>query len=213
LPFTPFEKDFRAVEPFTMMGVRRLANLHKAVGLVTAEGIPGDIVECGVARGGSSALLGMALERTGQTDRRLWLLDSFEGMPEPSVERDADYEEARKYVGTCRGDEAEVVDLVRRLAPRIEAVTVVGRYEETLPTATLPPSVAVLHVDCDWYDPVKLVLNTFWSRVSPGGVVQIDDYFGWKGCRRAVDEFLGSAQPGVTWERIDTSGIWMRRPG
>ena len=211
MPMTAFERDFGRVEPYTMMGARRLANLHRSVETIAREEVPGDVVECGVARGGSSALIGMAMARNAQTHRQLWLLDSFEGMPEPSKERDPDYARAVQYVGTCRGDEAEVLGLVRRLAPTVRTVAVPGRYEQTLPATDLPQRVAMLHVDCDWYDPVKLVLHTFWPRMSPRAVVQIDDYFGWDGCRRAVDEFLAT-KPEVAWERVDSSGIRLRVP-
>lgn len=208
LPLSRFDRDFRIVEPYTMMGVRRLQRLSRAIEQVAAEHVDGDIVECGVARGGSAALLAMAMQRASLR-RRLWLFDSFEGMFEPSQELDPDYDRARAYVGTCKGDEEKVRSLMRRVAPDIDHRIVAGPYAESLRN---PPcdKIALLHVDCDWYEPVLQVLEALYERVSPGGIVQFDDYFSWKGCRQAVDTFLSSEEV-RRLERIDASGVWLKK--
>ena len=71
-----------------------------------------------------------------------------------------------------------------------------GLFQETL-RATHIPRIALLNIDADWYESVKLCLETFYDAVAPGGIVSIDDYGLWPGCRQAVDEFIKERQPAV----------------
>ena len=219
LPLSDFERDFAVVEPYTMLGVRRLKSLHAGVTDAARRGIPGDVVECGVARGGSALLMALALREAGAS-RTLWLFDTFEGLPEPSREGDPDYEVARHLTGACRGTEDEVRAVLGRHCPTQRAELVKGLFADTLPGAGVG-SIAVLHLDGDWYESVKACLENLWDRVSPGGLVQVDDYFTWAGCKRAVDEFFRGDLPWITrsrgaelrLERVDASGVRMRKPG
>ncbi len=182
-----FPRHFRAVRRYTMTSNARLRALHDAANRVMRSRIAGDIVECGSAKGGSAALLALALEAAG-SDRLIWIFDTFEGLPEPSA-NDPDQELARKYVGTCKGTLEEVTALFRDLSILQRARMVKGLFQDTL-GRTPVETIALLHIDGDWYDSVMTCLQTLYDRVTLGGIVQIDDYGHWEGARKAVDDFF-----------------------
>ena len=166
-------------------------------------GIAGAVVECGTARGGSAALLGLALKEFRER-RLLWVFDTFEGMPPPTA-ADPDYEIAALYTGSCRGDLANVTSLFERLHILEDARFIKGRFEDTIPKIDTGP-IAVLHVDGDWYESVKVCLDQLYDRVSPGGIIQIDDYGHWEGARKAVDEFLRARHIAAPLRYLDYTG-------
>lgn len=196
-----FASLFRKVRPITMCSYARLQSLHRAVRYIEKNNIPGDIVECGVAYGGSAAL--MALSSTGHA-RNLWMFDTFQGLPQPSPEN-PDHPIASAYAGAFRASLEEVRASFRKLGIDGHVIMVQGLFEETLPGCGIK-SIALLHVDGDWYESVRATLEHLYDRVSPGGIVQFDDYGHWAGARRAIDEFIkerGITQP---LRRIDFSG-------
>lgn len=204
-----FAELYRTVRPYTMSGNARLRGLYEAVHSVVARAVPGAVVECGTARGGSAALMGLALDRLG-ADRPLWVFDTFEGIPPPTA-ADPDEAIARLYTGQFRGELAEVGALFERLGILPRARLVKGLFQETVPTAAVDP-IAVLHLDGDWYDSVKVCLDHLYDRVSPGGVIQIDDYGHWEGARKAVDEFLDARSLRVRLRVLDYTGRQFIKP-
>jgi len=182
----------------------RLRGLHRVVKHVVEQDIRGDIVECGTARGGSAALMGLTLKQLSASERTLWVFDTFEGLPPPSAD-DPDYEFAQFYAGTCLGTIEDVTASFRRLGISKGTKFVKGLFHETLP-ATNIESIAVLHIDGDWYNSVKACLDILYDKVQVGGVIQIDDYGFWKGARRAVDEFFVSRSIIPNLRRLDYSG-------
>lgn len=199
----PFARVYRTVRPYTMSGGARLRSLYDAVHDVSARRIPGDVVECGTARGGSAALLGLAIRETG-VPRTLWVFDTFKGIP-PPTSADPDYEIAARFTGHFRGELSEVQALFDRLGIRDASRFVEGRFEDTVPKSDVG-AIAVLHLDGDWYESVKVCLDHFYDRVSPGGVIQIDDYGHWAGARKAVDEFLASRRIPSRLTYVDYTG-------
>jgi hypothetical protein len=206
-----------AIEPFTMLSSGRLASLHCAAREVLARGVAGDFVECGVAAGGSSALLCACLDRHGaEPSRRLHAFDTFTGMP-PPTERDRDRsgvaaERSGWGTGTCAAPEASVRHAAALLGAERRLRTIPGRFEDTLPReAASIRSIALLHLDGDWYDSTRVCLEHLWDRLAPGALVQIDDYGHWEGCRGAVDEFLAARGERPRVERIDYTGVLLRR--
>jgi len=125
-------------------GGPRLVSLFRLARQVIREGVPGDLVECGVALGGTAALLGVASRRS---DKRVWLYDTFEGLPPPeSVDGSA----APEYVGTFRGTLEDVraqMASLRVWPSRVRYVQ--GLFEDTLPKAEVG-QIALLHIDGDW---------------------------------------------------------------
>ena len=205
----PYAHTYRTVRPYTMSGEARLRGLYQAIHHVTKHRIDGAVVECGTARGGSAALLGLAMREYG--DRRaLWVFDTFEGLP-PPTKADPDYEIAARYEGDCRGELDDVKGLFERLNILDTARFVKGRFEETVARTETGP-IAVLHVDGDWYDSVKVCLDHLYDRVSPGGIVQIDDYGHWEGARKAVDEFLLNRRVSAPLRYLDYTGRQLIKP-
>jgi predicted O-methyltransferase YrrM len=205
----PFARLYRTVRPYTMSGNSRLRGLYSAVQQVVAGNVPGDVVECGTARGGSAALLGLALKEA-HAERTLWVFDTFAGIP-PPTSADPDQDIAALYTGDFRGELGEVEELFRRLGIRDRARLVKGLFQDTVPRCDVGP-IAVLHLDGDWYESVKVCLDHLYDRVSPGGVIQIDDYGHWEGARKAVDEFMVARRLTGPLRYLDYTGRQLIKP-
>jgi O-methyltransferase len=187
-------------------------NLHFLDELVQRIGrleIPGDIVECGVYQGGSAAILGARMKQLGG-DRRLRLFDSFKGVKEVS-DRDGEY--SRGLVGVGATELSLVRSVLDRAgvpADRVEIVA--GYYEDTFDTIEERPT-ALLHVDCDFYESVKLTLQKFFPTMPPGGIVVVNDYGTFKGAHEATDEFIEANRLGVEPVPIDPGAAYFQVPG
>jgi len=201
-----FSSIYRQVWTHTMCSNARLRGLYHAVRHIESRGIPGDVVECGAARGGSAALMALTLNRLG-SGRKVWLFDTFEGLPAPTA-NDPDREIADLFTGTCVGTIDEVRGLFQRLNVIDGVEFVKGLFQETLPIAPVS-QIALLHIDGDWYDSVKVCLDHLYDKVVPNGIVQFDDYGYWQGARRAVDEFLELRGLSTGLERLDYSGRFL----
>ncbi len=201
-----FASLYRRVRHDSMCSSARLRGLYRAVRYVVKHEVPGDIVECGSARGGSAALMALTLRRLG-SQRKLWLFDTFEGLPAPSSQ-DPDFELADLFTGSCVGTLDEVQDLFYRLNIADDATFVKGLFQETLPVTSIQ-QIAVLHIDGDWYESVRVCLNCLYDKVVDGGVIQLDDYGYWKGARKAVDEFLDRRGIQRPLRRLDYSGRFL----
>ena len=206
---TEFARLYRSVRPYSMAGNARLRGLHRAVRHVVSSGIPGDIVECGTARGGSAALMGLTLKGL-RARRPLWVFDSFEGLPTPS-ERDPDLAIAVRYIGSCVGALKEVRELFDKLDILADAHFVKGLFQVTVPRSEIG-AIAVLHLDGDWYESVRVCLDHLYDRVSSGGVIQIDDYGHWEGARAAVDDFIRERALHTHLRYLDYTGRQMIKP-
>lgn len=204
-----FSRLHAAVRPYTECGNARLRGLYGAVQHVVTRGIPGDVVECGTARGGSAALMGLTLKSLGAR-RTLWLFDTFEGLPPPSA-ADPDRAIAELYTGMFRGGYEEVRALLERFRILEDSRMVKGLFQDTLPTAEVG-AVAVLHLDGDWYESILVCLEHLYDRVTPGGVIQFDDYGHWEGARKAVDEFLDRRSIRVPLKRLDYAARVLVKP-
>jgi O-methyltransferase len=200
------------VEPFTMTSLERRASLLGAVDHVVRHGIAGDIVECGVWRGGSMMAIALALMARGDTSRDLFLYDTFEGMSEPTDEdRAISGEPAKDQLERAARDEAlwavaSLEDVQANLwstgYPRDRIHFVKGKVEDTIP-ATLPAGVALLRLDTDWYESTRHELNHLYPLLSRHGVLIIDDYGHWQGARQAVDEYFAKSAEPVFLHRVD----------
>ncbi len=204
-----------AVAPFTMTSPERIAALVDAVRYVARHAIPGDVVECGVWRGGSMMAVARTLLELDDL-RSLHLFDTFDGMPPPGdVDRDRSGASAADLLATSDRESSSVwarspLDEVRRnLAatgyPPERIRFVVGRVEETVPDRA-PASIAILRLDTDWYESTRHELVHLFPRLSVGGVLIIDDYGHWEGARKAVDEYLAETGVRLLLQRIDATG-------
>lgn len=204
-----FSSLYRQVRTHTMCSNARLRGLYRGLHYVVRENIPGDVVECGCALGGSAALMALTLRKL-QAKRRLWVFDTFEGLPAPSAE-DPDVELAKLFTGKCLGTLDEVRDFFERFGLANGVTPVKGLFQETLPTTPVS-QISFLHVDGDWYESVRVCLNNLYDRVVPLGVIQFDDYGYWKGARKAVDEFLERRKITTPLRRLDYSGRFLIKP-
>jgi O-methyltransferase len=199
----------RTVWPHTLLTPLNLLFLIELATRVSRLDIPGDFVECGVYRGGSAGVLGYSMTRLNGGARKLWLYDSFEGLPAAGPN---DGEVDRQLEGEYAASEDDVRRILERLRVPPERFEIVsGRFEQTFERAD-PTTVALLHVDCDFYEPVRLSLETFFRRVSPGGFVVLNDYGTFPGCRAATDEFLARQGLEVEPTFIDHAAVFFRKP-
>jgi hypothetical protein len=190
-------KVFDTIKPYTMLSGGALHNAVEAVRYVDGHGIPGAIVECGVWRGGCAALMAWL-----SPSRKVWAFDSFEGLPEPGARDGA---EAAGWGGRLAASEQVVHEVFAKVGvvPQVRK----GWFDESLPLAkTEVGPIAVLRLDGDFYESLKVCLENLYDQVSPGGVVIIDDYDRWEGCRTAVDEFLTTRRISVRFTRISAGG-------
>lgn len=206
------------VMPYSLVGASGLEATYDAVTTVESEGIPGAIVECGVAQGGCAALMALTTERAGN-GRHLWLFDSYEGLP-PATDKDYEGSATGHHVralppGSCLGTLEQVEGLLfdRLRLDRSRIRLVKGWFENTLaPTAPTVGAVAILRIDADWYESVKCCLDVFFEAVSPRGCVIIDDYGTCFGARKAVDEFLAARKLAPELTPDGRGGIVFRKP-
>ena len=202
----------------TMTSIERMYALYTATRYVIENRIPGDFVECGVWRGGSVMLIAHTLLRLESTDRRLWLYDTFDGMPPPSVEdvqemsgRPASEMLAEReksaddpFWGVASRAVVEA-NLLRTGYPIDRVRFIEGDVQTTIPSHA-PDQIALLRLDTDWYASTRHELRHLYPRLATGGVIIIDDYGYWRGARKATDEFLASLPVRPLLHRIDYTG-------
>jgi O-methyltransferase len=194
------EEPYASIYSYTQVSLSRQQNLRRMAALIDADGIPGAALECGVLDGGTAALIASSTA----APRPIHLFDAWQGLPQSTAEDGLD---AAKWVGDVVGSPRRVNEILARL--RVDPARVHihrGWFHETFPRARREiGQVALLHVDCDFYEPTRLCLDTWLPVLAPGGFVQIDDYASFQGCRQAVDECLARVR-GVTLERFGDQG-------
>lgn len=196
----------------TMVGLERLRNLRRLVAEVLDAGTPGDFLEAGVWRGGASIYMRALLAVHAITDRRVWVADSFAGLPPPNdAQFPADRGDRLHEIGYL----AVSLDDVKRNFRRYgmldsQVVFVPGWFKDTLPA--LPVSrLAILRLDGDMYESTAECLESLYHRVATGGFVIVDDY-ALGPCRQAVEDFRG--RNGIADPLVDIDGMavyWQRR--
>ena len=206
----------RVVRPFTMTSPERVFALRQSVQYLVEHGIQGDIVECGVWKGGSMMAVARTLLEFGVTDRNLHLFDTFEGMSPPTRE-DVSFrgESASDLLSRSNKESSWVwaysaLDEVKRNLqttgyPTERTFFIKGKVEETIPEYA-PPRIALLRLDTDWYESTHHELLHLYPRLSPGGVLIIDDYGHWEGARKAVDTYFAEHNLKLLLHRIDYTG-------
>ncbi len=200
-----------------MVSRERLYAQFQAVQYAVRNGLEGDIVECGVWRGGASMLTALTLLSLGDTTRRLWLYDTFAGMTEPTAVDVSPWDGAiahrrwkSKQSNTvnkwCYGSLDEVRhNMTSTLYPMANVNLVQGDVLQTL-KQTVPEKIAVLRLDTDWYESTRMELEVLYPRLITRGVLLIDDYGAWQGCKKAVDTYLRDNQISILLQRTDYTG-------
>jgi len=201
----------------SMAGFKRLDNVQFCVEDVLVHGVPGDVIETGVWRGGSTILMRAVLAAYGVTDRRVWVADSFEGLPPPNS---TDYP----------SDEGVDLRLYPELSVSLEQVQsyferydlldgqvrfLKGWFRDTLPTAPID-QLAVIRLDGDLYESTMDALVHLYPKLSVGGYLIVDDYGALLPCREAVHDYRAAHDihdvlvpidwTGAYWQRSDAGG-------
>lgn len=210
-----FRDSARRCQPYTQTSPERMYALWQAVEHIERRAVAGDIVECGVWRGGSSMLAALAAAHFGHSSRHLWLFDTFAGMSDPGPDDlyadgtpiATDWQKRANPADPlfCYAGLDEVrANLATTGYPQERVSYVQGKVEDTLADARVE-QVSILRLDTDWYESTKLELEIFWDRISPNGVLIIDDYGDWQGARRAVDEFFEGRSDAPLLIRVDST--------
>jgi hypothetical protein len=214
-PFDPSLRELGRDWPrraHTMIGRVRLRNLRELVATVIREEVKGDLIETGAWRGGACILMRAALEAFGDLGRRVFVADSFEGLPAPDAETYPSdrgdihhtYEELSVSLDEVKANFAKYGLLDDRV------VFLKGWFKDTLRAAPIE-RLAVLRLDGDMYESTMDALSALYDKVSTRGFVIVDDYGCIESCRRAVHDFRdarGIADPIVD---IDGFGVYWRK--
>lgn len=189
------------VKAFTLTDKWRVLALILSVQHIVKHNLPGCIVECGVWRGGSMMAIARALLNRGIMDRKLYLFDTFQGMPAP-CEKDrhfdddvrAQYEAAqfsnREGSSWCYAPLEEVRrNLESTGYPTENLHFIPGKVEDTLPVTDVP-EIAMLRLDTDFYESTKAEMEYLYPKLTSGGILLLDDYYNWLGSKDAVDEYI-----------------------
>ena len=191
--------------------------LYKSVQYIQEAGIEGDIVECGVWRGGSMMVVAEALRLFPGPPRVLHLFDTYKGLPKPTTDdidiwghaanswwekkRTSDFSSdwARAHIDEVRSNMAQTG------MPNDSVRYIKGMVEDTIPERA-PARIALIRLDTDWYASTKHGLVHLFPRLSHNGVLIIDDYGHFKGAKKAVDEHWKAAKVSSMLTRIDYTG-------
>jgi hypothetical protein len=196
----------------TMVGAARLDSLQWCVETALADGVPGDLLEAGVWRGGASILMRAVLAAHGDRTRTVWVADSFQGLPPPDPDR---------YPADAGGDLSGFSQLAVS-QPQVAAGFaryglldgqvrfLEGWFEDTLPTAPVE-QLAVLRLDGDYYSSTICALEALEPKVAPGGFVVVDDHGAIEGCRKAVADYRADRGIASPIETIDWTGAYWRK--
>lgn len=196
----------------TMIGMKRLDNLQSCVESVIRDGIPGDLIETGVWRGGACILMRALLKAYGDDSRTVWLADSFAGLPPPNAE-DYPADEGDTFfthgnvLAVSRDRVAANFQKYGLLDDRVRFIE--GWFKDSLPNAPIE-RLAILRLDGDMYESTIQAFDALWPKLSVGGYVIVDDYF-LEPCKRAVQDFRRAH--GIEDEIIDIDGLgsfWRR---
>ena len=200
-PYTDLELEIlNQVSDFTMTSGQFVIFTQRLIRDLNHRDVPGDVVECGVWRGGQI----MAAALADDKERSYWLYDTFEGMRGVS---EYDYRDGKHATESskwrkgghhgsnwCRADLADVQNNVLTVLPAHRTHFIKGDVNETLLTLNLPEQIAFLRLDTDFYLSTKIELEILYPRLVSGGYLVIDDYHSWDGSKKAVDEYFGPNQ-------------------
>jgi O-methyltransferase len=196
----------------TMVGLARLTNVLDCTARALVDGVPGDLVETGVWRGGTAIFLRAILAALGDGERRVWACDSFEGLPEADAERYPvdvpmrfhEFDQLKVGLEEVRANFARYGLLDDRV------VFTKGWFRDTLPTLPVE-HIAVLRLDGDLYESTIDALVHLEPKVSPGGFVIVDDYGGIDACRQAVSDYRASTGIAEPIHEVDWTAAWWRK--
>lgn len=219
-PIIDNDQTFMAIytkcKDYTMTSQERMYGLYKAVEYAIQAKVPGDFVECGVWKGGSSMLIAYTLAELGVKDRKIYLYDTFEGMTMPTEDDKEisnhnalamdtwEKEQKEDHNEWAYSPLSEVKNAMAKVDyPTENIIFVKGKVEDTIPHH-IPSAIALLRLDTDWYESTKHELQHLYPLVSKNGILIIDDYGCWDGSKKATDEYFSNTP--VMLNRMDAHG-------
>jgi hypothetical protein len=208
-----FRELLATIRPFTLLSEARLFSLYTLAKQVCFEDLPGHFVECGSYKGGCAAMLAVIIQRYSARPRFVYAFDTFDGMPEPT-EFDRHNTIPANQTGFGAGTlkapiQENLAQICQILGVSDLVLPIQGLFADTLSVQRGSiDDIALLHADGDWYESTLDIFNNLYDQVVQGGVIQIDDYGHWEGCRQAVHEFEQSRGEHFNLRRIDYTGVW-----
>jgi O-methyltransferase len=211
-----FMHFYNQCKEYTMTSLERMYGLYQSVNYVIDNKIEGDFVECGVWRGGSSMMMALMLKERGESNRKLFLYDTFEGMSAPT-EHDKTAKgsiHASAYLKKEKKKEhersvwcyASIEDVQQNLQstgyPQQNLFFIQGKVEDTL-AHTVPGQLALLRLDTDWYESTRVELEVLYPLLVQKGILIIDDFGHWEGAKKAVVEYFDTNKTKPLFQRID----------
>lgn len=193
---------------YTMIGRKRLDQLHESLETILREDVPGNLIETGVWRGGSCMLMKATLAAHGDSQRTVYLADSFTGLPPPKSSADGWDLNGNPYFDISSEQVRRNFERFNLWDDRVKLIK--GWFQDTLATTPTGP-LALLRLDGDLYESTRVALEALYDRVSPGGYIIVDDYHSWPGCGRAVDEFIRNRNLSVSLIDIDENAVFWRK--
>jgi hypothetical protein len=207
----------REISPYTMTDPAKVFGLIQAVRYLVTHKIPGDFVECGVWRGGSAMAIARTLLQLGDTSRELHLFDTYEGMTAPTgADVAPDGTTAENMLANADPDDLDSAWAIAPLEQVRENIATIGypmekihfvqgMVEDTVP-GEAPRQIALLRLDTDWYESTRHEMEHLFPRISPSGVLIVDDYGWWKGSQQAVDAYLATHRVPMLLTRLGQEG-------
>lgn len=211
-----FHEIYSQCKAYTMTSPERMFALYKAIEYIVKANINGDVVECGVWKGGSCMLSALALMKMKAIDRKIYLYDTYEGMSKPTDEdidicgslAQTSWKQHQKEQTNdwCYASLGEVQrNMYSTGYPYENIIFIKGKVEETIPR-TIPESISLLRLDTDFHSSTHHELDYLFPRLSTNGVLILDDYGHWKGAREAVNDYFEVHNIEILLNRIDYTG-------
>lgn len=201
---------------FTLTSLLRMNSLYKATEYVIKNKIPGDIVECGVWKGGSMMLTSLILLKSNEINRKIYLYDTYEGMSKPTDHDECAIDNIKAQSTWNKFKEKKIKwayapleevkqNLYTTGYPKENFIFIKGKVENTIP-GTVPNRISILRLDTDWYESTYHELTHLFPLLSENGILIIDDYGYWKGSKKATDNYIKENKIKILLNRIDFSG-------
>ena len=212
-----FKKIYEECREYTMTSTERMYALYKSVEYVVNLKIPGDFVECGVWKGGSSMIIARTLLKMKEKNSKIYLYDTYEGLSEPTKEDkkliaslsavdEWGKRQKEDHIDWCFSPLEEVKkNMLSTKYPKKNLIFIKGKVEDTIPL-TVPPKIALLRLDTDWYESTYHELKYLFPLLSNKGALIIDDYGCWAGAKKAVDTYFDENKIVILLNRIDYTG-------
>ncbi|MFB0505772.1 MAG: TylF/MycF/NovP-related O-methyltransferase [Thermodesulfobacteriota bacterium] len=216
-----FKEIYEQCKDYTFTNIEKMYSTYKATEYIVNSRIPGDFVECGVWKGGSSMIIAHTLLRMKDMNRKIYLYDTFEGMTKPT-EKDIKITDGfpviisweRKQRNNCKKWAFAPMRKVKKNMlstgyPQENIIFVKGKVEITIPN-TVPSKIALLRLDTDWYESTYHELEYLFPLLSNKGVLIVDDYGFYAGAKEASDKYFKENNISILLHRISWSRIGVK---